>query len=53
MGTQHKRKGTKIINLSPLLIYELSDKPYKNKKALKRHGKRYTKYGAVIEKPEH
>jgi hypothetical protein len=25
----------------------------KQKKALKRHEKRYTKYGAVIEKPGH
>lgn len=25
----------------------------KKKKALKRHGQRYTKYGAVIEKPGH
>jgi hypothetical protein len=57
MGTPHERKGTQIINLSPLLIYELYNKPYKSKtkkkKTLKRHGKRYTKYGAVIEKPAH
>ncbi len=31
MGTQHERMGTKTINLSPLLIYELYNKPYKSK----------------------
>lgn len=38
MGTQHERKRTKIINPSPLLIYELYDKPYKSK-TKKKHSK--------------
>jgi hypothetical protein len=39
MGTPHERKGTQIINLSPLLIYELYNKPYKSKTKKKKHSK--------------